>query len=124
MAKSLLVQARINPRDPDRPEDRQALEVFNAWRDAGWSERDILIKGLLALGGKTIQTMPADKTAKRLQSLVNQLEEIVEAMPQLQAMKRGEAVYTSGERAGEQVNWGPLDTILGSLAPPAYDNSD
>lgn len=47
------VQARLNP---DKPDERRALEVFQAWTEAGYSAREIVTQALRALGGLPVTT--------------------------------------------------------------------
>lgn len=49
------IQARLSA---DRPEDYDALAVFHEWEAAGYNQREILVRALLALGG---QEPPVEK---------------------------------------------------------------
>lgn len=43
------VQARLSA---DRPDDYDALAVFHEWEAAGYNQREIVVRALMALGGK------------------------------------------------------------------------
>lgn len=49
------IQARLSI---DKPEDYDALAVFHEWEAAGYNQREIVVRALLALGG---QEPPVEK---------------------------------------------------------------
>lgn len=50
---SVHIQARLHPTDANRPRDKDAIAVYNVYKEAGWKDRDIVREAIVALGVQT-----------------------------------------------------------------------
>lgn len=103
--KKLVLAARLNGNNPNKPYDDQVIEIWERWKAKRWTMHDFVVRAVLALEGQEVTIPTTESTALQLQKMINQLE----------AMLRNGELIAGDEGEGEQSITDAIATISRSL---------
>jgi hypothetical protein len=112
--KGLLFQARLH-QDPYWQKfqgEGLALDILNACRQNGLSDRQILVEALVSMAGKKVPRPSENSMVKELGRLMNDMRDMIRTLSELDL---SQAVYIEGDKAGQAVDFSPLQKIMDNL---------